>query len=329
MGISIIGTGRYLPHRIATNEDFAKMVDTSDEWIISRTGIKTRHIATDELSWQMAEKAGREALDASGISPDEIGLVVASTVTGDYITPSLACLVARSLGIPNAICFDINAACAGFAYVLDVARRYLEDDTCKYALVISAEMMSKIVDYTDRATCVLFGDGSGAAIVKKADTRFYGHFGSDPVGLPHLIARGHWPENPFMEEDLPRTSDGFVETTTTKLYQNGKEVYKFATRVMPTAIKAVCEKASISPADIKLVIPHQANVRIIETAAKALGLTDEQLFVNIEKYGNMSSACIPIALDEAVKSGRINKGELLCLVGFGGGLVYGACLFEF
>lgn len=328
MGISIIGTGMYVPKRIASNEDFAKIVDTSDEWITTRTGIKTRHIATDETTWQMGAKAAKEAIKSAGISCDDISLVLVSTVTADYLTPSTACLIANESGIKNAACFDINVACAGFVYALDMARRYLLDDDIKNVLIVSCEMMSKIVDYTDRATCVLFGDGAGACVVKKSDKLFHSVLGSDPSGVVHLAARSFHTGNPFMETPFNEFNDGITQTNGHYLYQNGKEVYKFATSILPKIVKEACEKAGKSLEDISLVIPHQANLRIIMTAVSKLDIPPEKIFINIEKYGNMSSACIPIALHEAITGGRLKKGDLVCPVGFGAGLVYGACLFE-
>lgn len=330
MGIAIIGTGKYLPKRIVTNEDMAKLVDTSDEWITTRTGIKTRHVVENETTWQMGAYAAKDAMAAAGLSPSDIDVVLGTSVTTDYLTPSVACLVANECGINNALCLDINAACAGFTYGLDLARRYLLDDDCKNVLVISAETMSKIVDYTDRATCVLFGDGAGAAIIAKSDKPFYSVFGSDPTGVPHLVARSYVTAHPFLEQQpFDAFADGITETKGHALYQNGKEVYKFATRILPEVVTAACEKAGIRPADLAVIIPHQANLRIITTAASNLGLSLDHFFVNIEKYGNMSSACIPIALNEAIEGGRIKKGDMVCVVGFGGGLVYGACVFEY
>lgn len=329
MGISIMGTGMYLPSMIATNEDFTKLVDTSDEWITTRTGVKTRHISTGEMTWELAANAARAAIEDADIDPLSIDRVICSTVTSDYITPSCACLAANAVGAHNAVGMDINVACAGFVYALDIAERYLRDDDCKTVLVISAEEMTKITDYTDRSTCVLFGDGSGACVVKKSDNLFRSFFGGDPTGTPELFARGLPPSNPFMKDPFDlHEKDGLAETNSHFLYQNGKVVYKFATRAMPLAITTACEKAGITADELHLIIPHQANIRIIETAAKNLGLPMEKFFVNIHKYGNMSSACLPIGLNEARKEGKINKGDKFCIVGFGAGLTYGAVVLE-
>lgn len=329
MGISIVGTGMYVPERIATNEDFTKIIDTSDEWITSRTGIKSRHIATDENTWQMGTKAAEAAILNAGVSKDDIGLVLVTSVTTDYYSPSTACLIANGAGIKNAACLDINVACAGFVYAVDMAKKYLNDDSdLKYVLIISAEMMTKMVDYADRSTCVLFGDGAGACVLTGSDKPFFSCLGSDPSGVIHLSARAQNPSNPFMDTPFDPTSDGISTLTSSALYQNGKEVYKFATAILPQAVHAVCQKAGKSLEDVSLIIPHQANLRIIKAAASKLDMPEEKMFVNIEEYGNMSSACIPIALHQAITTGRLKKGNLVCLVGFGAGLVYGACLFE-
>lgn len=319
----------YLPDKIATNEDFTKMVDTSDEWIVSRTGVSTRHISTGEMTWELAARAAKAAIDEAGIDPLTVDRVICSTVTSDYITPSCACLAANAIGAHNAVGMDINVACAGFVYALDIAERYLRDDDCNVVLVISAEEMSKIADYTDRSTCVLFGDGAGACLVKKSDKRFHSFFGGDPTGTTELFARGLPPSNPFLKEPFDlHQKDGLAPTNSHFLYQNGKVVYKFATRAMPLAITKACEKAGIAVEDLSIIIPHQANIRIIETAAKNLGLPMEKFFVNIHKYGNMSSACIPIGLNEARMEGKIKSGDRVCLVGFGAGLTYGAAIIE-
>lgn len=329
MGINIVSTGKYLPKRVVTNDDLAGFVDTNDEWIKTRTGISERRVATAEHTYDMAYAAAKQALDASGLSPNDIDIVIASTITNDFATPSLACMVANMLEIDsNPFCMDVSGACAGFVYALDTARRFLDDDR-KYALVISSEMLSKITDYQDRATCILFGDGAGACIISKAGKLYATFQGSDPSGVSKLFARSSPPANPFREKEYDRLSDGFVFTNGPAVYQDGKEVYKFATKIMPRAVRAACEKAGLEPTDLALVIPHQANLRILETAAKNLGIPMEKIFSNIHKYGNSSSACIPICLTEAIAEGKLKRGDKFCIVGFGAGLVYGATILEF
>lgn len=330
MGINIIGTGNYLPSREVSNDELAQLVDTSDEWIVTRTGIKKRRVSDGELTYEMGANAANVAIKNANIDPMSIDIIIVSTVTADYITPSTACLIANSIGALNAsVCMDVNCACAGFVYALDMAKKYLSDDEYKTALVVSTEMLSKITDYSDRATCILFGDGAGACVITESDKLYASVQGSDPTGVSKLFGRGIEPSNPFMTKTFDRLGDGLPETKGHALYQDGKEVYKFATRAMPKAIKLACEKAKINPEDLSLVISHQANLRILETAAKNLHLPMEKVFVNIHKYGNSSSACIPICIAEAVAEERLNRGDKFCIVGFGGGLVYGATVMEY
>lgn len=330
MGIKIIGTGFYVPSYTATNEDFSKIVDTSDEWITTRTGIKKRHIVTDDtFVWQMGANAAKMALEDAGLSADDIDLVIGTTCTADYLTPSLACLVANEIGAKKPACIEINVACAGFVYALDMAKRYLSDPDYRNVLIVSSEMLSKMTDYGDRATCVLFGDGAGAAVLTKSEALFVSELGSDPTGGHFLFARGVEPGmNPFRKAPFDTMADGFAETAPHKLHQDGREVYKFATRAMPGAVKAACEKAEVEPDKLDWVFSHQANRRILETAAKNLNVPLDRFYINIEEYGNMSSACIPICLAQAERAGKLTRGQKLCTVGFGGGLVYAAAVFE-
>ncbi|WMJ21869.1 beta-ketoacyl-ACP synthase III [Paludicola sp. MB14-C6] len=327
-GIKVRGAGKYLPETIITNEALSELVETNDEWILQRVGIKTRHAATFENTTYMASEAAKNALKDAGIAPEDINVVIATTVTPDYFTPSLACLAANKVGIQNAICMDINCACAGFVYAVDLARKYLMDDENKYALIISSEMLTKITDYTDRATCVLFGDGAGAVVIEKDESLYASHLGSDTSGAPRIFARSIVPNNPFMKTPFDPLSDGFGEGNPHAIYQDGQEVYKFATKTMPMAVKEACNKAKIEPTELKYIFSHQANIRIIQTAAKNLKLPMEKFFVNIEEHGNMSSACIPICLEEAMKEGKLERGDKICIVGFGAGLTYAAAVFE-
>ena len=328
MGISIIGMGKYLPERILTNEDLTKMVDTSDEWITSRTGIRERRVATGETTWQMGAAAAKAAVEDAGVDPAEIDLVVASTVTGDYLTPSLACLVANALGLKSPGCIDVNCACAGFVNAVDLAGHYLNAGDSRTALVVSSEMLTKITNYEDRTTCVLFGDGAGAAVLRKSDGLYACAMGSDPAGGSGVFARGVAPQNPFWT-DFDPLSDGWDPSAGHTLRQNGKEVYKFATRSMPLAVRQACEKAGVQLDELKWIFSHQANYRILETAAKNLGFPMERFYLNIADHGNISSACIPVCLAEAKAKGLLERGDKLCIVGFGGGLVYAAAVFEY
>lgn len=329
-GVRVAGIGMHVPQIIATNDDFAKIVETSDEWITQRTGIKQRHITNGEPTYYIGARAAQKALEDAGVKAEEVGLIIATTVTADYYTPSLACLIQREIGAANAMAFDVNAACAGFVYGFDMAKRYLQTDHgIKYVLLVAAEELSKFVDYTDRTTCVLFGDGAAAFVLKRSENTFFSSFmGADGTGAEFLAARGLKSENAFRvnEEEfdmhMPKTKDHY-------LYQNGKEVYKFAVKALPEAVEKACAKLEMKPDELDAIVPHQANMRIIETAAKNLGVDLRKFPMYIDRYGNTSSASIPIAFCEAVKDGKICKGDMICLVGFGGGLVYGAVIFEY
>ncbi len=328
-GIKILGVGKYLPTKIGTNADLAKIVDTSDEWIYTRTGMKERRFSSGEPTWFMAYEAGKNAIERAGIDPNEIDLIINATITGDFNTPSTACLVQRELGIGNAMAFDINAACTGFIYSLEVARNFLATGNYKCALVIGAENLTKIIDYTDRGSCILFGDGAGAAVVKIDDSKpYYSYLNADGNGAKHMVSRGRVPSNPFVDS-VDKYDDGLPNSKEHYLFMDGREVYKFAIKAIPDAVNALLEKTDLKVEDIDFYIPHQANQRIIETAADKLGVPMEKFFLNIQKYGNTSGASIPLALCEAVEEGKIKKGDKVCLVGFGSGLTYGCILIEF
>ncbi|MCD7730985.1 MAG: ketoacyl-ACP synthase III [Oscillospiraceae bacterium] len=328
-GINILGTGSYSPSLNVTNDDMSKIVETSDEWISTRTGIKSRFLSDGESAWQMGAKASERAIEAAGINPEEIGLVIGSTVTGDFYTPSLACLVQNAVGAVNAAAFDLNAACSGFAYSVDTAKRFLQtDDTLKYVLIVSSEVLSRFVDYTDRSTCVLFGDGAGAVVVERSEKLYTSFLGSDGNGAKFLYAKRFFPQHPFRTGETVDYGPDFTNETQF-LFQDGKEVYKFATKALPTAAANAAEKIGLDPAEIDWFIPHQANVRIIETAAKNLGVSMDRFIVNLNRHGNTSSASIPTAFDEAVRDGRLKRGQKICLVGFGAGLTYGAVICEY
>jgi 3-oxoacyl-[acyl-carrier-protein] synthase-3 len=277
----------------------------------------------------MGAKAAKNAIEAAGINPEEIGLVIGSTVTGDFYTPSLACLVQNAVGAVNAAAFDLNAACSGFAYSVDTAKRFLQtDDSLKYVLVVCSEVLSRFVDYTDRSTCVLFGDGAGAVVIERSDKTYTSFLGADGSGSKFLYAKKFFPTNPFMTVSGTDYGEDFTSTNQF-LFQDGKEVYKFATKALPTAASNAAEKIGLDVSAIDWFIPHQANVRIIETAAKNLGVSMDKFIVTLDRHGNTSSASIPTALDEAVRDGRIKRGQKICMVGFGAGLTYGAVICEY
>lgn len=329
-GVKILGQGMCVPTLTATNEDFAKIVDTNDEWITTRTGIKTRHISNGEPTYYLAAQAAKEAVEDAKIDISDIGLIIVTTITGDYITPSCSCMVQRELGAIGCMTIDVNCACSGFAYGFDMAKRYLQtEENLKYALVISAEELSKIVDYTDRATCVLFGDGASAVVLEKQeDTLYSSYLGADGNGAKFLVAKGLGTNCPF-EGDSVEIDTGMPNTKAHYLYQDGREVYKFATKTLPLAVTECCKKAGIEPCELDVIVPHQANYRIIETAAKNLGISLDKFFLNLDKNGNTSSASIPLAFYDAVKSGKIKRGDKVCFVGFGAGLTYGCVIIEY
>lgn len=318
-----------MPEHVICNDDFTAFIETSDEWITKRTGMKERHITAGEATWAMGAFAAKNALESRNIDPLSIDLILVTTVTPDYLTPSAACIIQAELGAWNAACMDINAACSGFVYALDMARRYLAFPDIKRILLISSETLSKITDYTDRASCVLFGDAAGACVVEAAEGFFESKLGADGRSAPLLYCKARYKiNNPFVKPELKPEYNERITPETDFLYMNGKEVYKFAVKAMPMALIAACEKAGITPAELDWVIPHQANLRIVETAVKELNIPREKLYVNLEKHGNVSSACIPLCLDELSRSGRLHSGQKIGLVGFGAGVTYAACVFS-
>lgn len=320
---SIIGTGSYVPEKVLTNDDLSKIVDTSDEWITTRTGIKERHIAApDETTSDLAVNAARKALEAAGMAPEEIGLIIVATVTPDMFFPSTACIVQKKLGASKAVCFDISAACSGFLYALQVARHFINTGNRTNALVIGAEKLSSLINWEDRNTCVLFGDGAGAVIVRRADdgdTQAPGRvlstvMGSDGNLVDLLKVPGGAAACPVTPEN--------VHSRPNTIHMEGRETFKHAVTRMCQAAEQALQMAGLKTSDIDMVIPHQANARIITAIADRLGLPPEKTFINLDKYGNTSAATIPVALDEAHRSGRIKRGDVLLLVAFGGGFTW-------
>lgn len=329
MGIRIEGCGYYVPQTVVTNEDFSKIVDTSDEWITTRTGIKTRHIANEELAYQMGAKAAKQALKDANLQVSDIDMIIGTTVTPDCLTPSLACLVGKELGIERAMCFDINAACAGYVFALDIAHKYLASKEYKNILIVSSEMVSRMVDYTDRATCVLFGDGAAATVVSYSDKEYKAYINSDPQGANKLFTKIEGAHNPFRTKQPDWNDEKMNDAPFMFMQMAGNDVYKFATTTMPEAVLKAVEKANWNASDLDFIVPHQANIRIVQTAIKKLNLPQEKFYINIQDYGNISSACIPLALSQLKEQGKLENGKKVCLVGFGAGLTYGACVFEY
>lgn len=328
MGINILGMGSYVPEQKLVNDDFKKFVDTNDEWIRTRTGIVERHMAGWEPTWYMGKMAALAALEKAGIEPGEIGMIICTTVTSDFLTPSVASLIQYEIGAENAAAFDLGAACTGFVYAMDVAEKFLAtDDSLKYILVISSEATSRFCDFTDRQTCILFGDGAAAAVVKKGDRIYSSHLGSDGSGARSLFAKNLYPAKEVRLES--NFDDGFPEKAAQMLYQDGKAVYKFATQALPKAFELAAGKIGVTKDDIDWFIPHQANVRIIETAAKKLGASMDKFILTLDHYGNTSSASIPLALNEAIDKGLVKRGQKLALIGFGAGLTYGGIILEY
>ena len=317
----IIGTGSCLPERILTNADLEKMVDTSDEWITTRTGIKTRHIArAGEETSKLASVAARRALEMAGVTPAEVDMIVVGTISCEKAMPSCACLVQKELEAVNAFAFDINAACSGFLYGLDLADKYIHHNPDMKILVIGAENLSARTNWQDRNTCVLFGDGAGACLVTGND-QGRGILASKLYADGRLWELLHMDSAPSLNPDLcTLPSDGpFIKMV-------GKDVFRYAVRAMTEAITAVLEKEGLSLADISLIVPHQANIRILKSLADYLNVPLEKIYINVHKYGNTSAATVPIAMDEANREGRLQQGDLLLICTFGGGFTWGAAL---
>lgn len=307
-----------------TNADFERIVDTSDEWIVSRTGIRERHIATDDMSSaDMAEAASRRALEMAGCSHEDIDLVICGTVTPDYRLPSNACVLQEKMGFPNAVAFDVVAACTGFITGLSIANSYIAQGQHRRALVIGTEKLSAITNYEDRNTCVLFGDAAGAVVVEPCDDGrglLSSYMQSDGSLRPLLWTRTGGTRNPYAPDFAFDGSD--------KILMNGSDIFKVAVRAMGKAATRVIEEAGLTIDDIALLVPHQANIRIIDAVAKRLKLPREKIYLNIDRYGNTSAASVPLALDEANRQGLLKPGDYVVMVAFGGGLIWGAALVK-
>lgn len=316
MSFRIIGTGSYKPEFTVTNDDLAKRIDTSDEWIRQRVGISERRISTDENTAEMGYKAALAALEMSGTKPEELNLIIAASLTGETLCPTTAGHIQKLLGA-DCPAFDINSACSGFVFALDTAAGFFARGKAKKALLVGSERMSKIIDWNDRSTCVIFGDGAGAAVLEAGDgyleSKLTTHGDSDVIRIPSGT------ESSVYYTKQPQPSHVFMD---------GQETFKFAVNTIADGIKEIIGKAGLSFDDIKYIVPHQANVRIIQLAAKRLKMPVEKFFVNIQHYGNTSAASIPIALDELNRSGGIDRGDYIVLTAFGGGLSSGTCIIK-
>lgn len=322
--VSIVGTGSYTPERVMPNAELEKLVETSDDWITTRTGIKERRIAADdEFTSDLAAKAGLAALENAGLKPEDVDLIIVATVTPDMFFPSTACFVQQKIGAKNAACFDVSAACAGFLYALEIAQQFITSQTHDTVLVIGAEKLSTIVDWSDRNTCVLFGDGAGAAVLQH---RTGGHgvistyMASDGALADILCIPGGGSRFPTTKENADQRLNC--------IKMNGKETYKHAVTCMLDAANKVLAEAGLKPDDLACIIPHQANWRIIEAIAHRFGVPVERFMVNLDRFGNTSAAAVAIALDEANRTGRMKVGDYVLLVVFGGGLTWAASVVQ-
>lgn len=317
MSFRILGTGSFVPEKVVTNDDLSRMVETSDEWIIKRVGVKERHVAVTETNLDMGEEAARRALENAGVKAEELDLIIAATISADTISPGLGGMVQNRLGA-HCPCFDINAACPGFLFGLETAAGFFARKAVKKVLVVSSERMSGLLDWTDRSTCCIFGDGAGAAVLGEGNnylaSELHTQGGDDVISIPTW-----WNNSPFYERELPKN----------KVNMKGQETYKFAVTSMVSDIRSVMEKAGVTGEQVKAVIPHQANYRIINEARRRLPEIDpEKFFVNIEKYGNTSSASEPILLDEVNRAGLLQPGDYVVMSAFGGGLSSASCVIR-
>lgn len=322
--VGISGVGSFVPEKILTNQKLSQMVDTSNEWIVERTGIHERRIVEGHISTSdLGTEAAKRALEDANLKPEDIDLIIVATITPDHLFPSTACIIQNNLGAVNASAFDINAACTGFIYGVVTGAGFIKSGNYKRVLVIGSETLSKIIDWEDRNTCVLFGDGAGACILERCDEE-YGilayELGADGKNRDVLI-------QPAGGSRIPITMEN-IERKLHTLKMDGKEVFKFAVRTMEKSTLSVLGKANMNIDELDFLVPHQANIRIIDAARKKLNLSMKKIFVNLNKYGNMSSASVPVALDEAIKEKKIKKGDKVLLIAFGAGLTWGSIILK-
>ena len=318
----IAGTGSYLPEKVVTNDDLSKVVDTSDEWIRTRTGIRQRHVAADgQTSSDMGHQAALKAIEAAGIDPSGIDLIVVGTTTPDYVFPSTACLIQQKLGIPGCPAFDVNAACSGFLFALSVADQFIRTGSARTVLVVGVETLTRMVDWTDRTTCVLFGDGAGAVVLKAdADTG---------ILSTHLHADGTKRDLLCCPVGVSAGFDNSLPNAGVRITMAGNEVFKHAVKALDSVVDEALEANGLDKSNLDWLIPHQANLRIIEATAKRLDMSMDQVIVTVDKHGNTSSGSVPLALDTAIRSGRVERGQLLLLEAFGGGFTWGSVLLRY
>lgn len=331
--LKMIGTGNYIPELVVTNQMLSQIVETNDEWIVSRTGISERRLSAGEPTWYMATEAARKALAESGLAAADLDIIIVTTITPDYYVPSTACIVQAELGANKAVCYDLNAACTGFVYALDLAARYLLDPKINHILIVSAEVLSKIVDFTDRKTCVLFGDGASAVICSRSapgesSALLSTKLGSEGWNAQVLVSRALKVNHPFLAPGSVM-ADRYGEKNDPFVSMDGSEVFKFAVRVLCDSILDATATAGLSIDDLRYVIPHQANARIVDAAARRLKTRPEQMIRRMGDYGNTSSASIPICIDELIRAGQLERGDKLAVAGFGAGLTYGAAVLVY
>ncbi len=313
----IVGTGSYLPAKVLTNQDLERMVDTTDEWVFTRTGIRQRHVAADhENASDLAFAAGRKAIEAAGIRPQDIGLIVVATTTPDMVFPSTACILQAKLGVKGCPAFDMQAVCSGFVYGLAAANEFLRSGQCRHALMVAAEVYSRILDWKDRSTCVLFGDGAGAVVLQQDNT--------PGIMSCHLHADGSYAGM----LSVPGTVSGGKVSGRPLLKMDGGTVFKFAVKALEEVAEEALAANQLQPSDVDWLVPHQANIRIIQATAKKLGLSMEKVVTTVDRHANTSAASIPLALDEAVRDGRIRPGQHVLLAGVGGGFTWGSVLIR-
>jgi len=319
MTTRIIGTGSYLPETVVTNDDLAKIMDTSDEWISSRTGIRQRHLVKEENTTFMCAEAAKRAIANAGITVEDIDLIIVGTITADHVTPSAACEVQAAIGATRAVAFDINAACAGFLFSLHTAHAYIQSGIYKTALILGAETLSKIMDWGDRSTCVFFGDGAGAAVVQASEAGLLAFDqGSDGAKGGVLACKNRANNNPLVSNEIALDY----------VHMDGQEVYKFAVSTVPKSIQRVLEKVELTPEDVQYFALHQANIRIIQSVAKRLKQAEDKFPISLEHCGNISAGSVPILLDEMNQKGLLKRGDKIILSGFGAGLTWGTALLE-